>query len=46
MDAEELYYKLRAFAEQEGFVNDHADELLSDAARSIADDPRNNGEDG
>jgi hypothetical protein len=45
MDAEELYYKLRAFAEEHGFVGDHADSLLGDAAQSIADDPRNNEED-
>ena len=41
MDAEELYYKLRADAEQYGFVGDHADELLAEVARSMAEDPQN-----
>lgn len=41
MDAEELYYKLREEAEKYGFVGDHADELLADAARSIIEDPQN-----
>jgi hypothetical protein len=37
MDAELLYHALRELAESHGFVTDHADELLADAARSIAE---------
>ena len=41
IDAEELYYKLRDFAEGFGFVGTHADEKLSEAAESMAGDPEN-----
>lgn len=41
MDAEEIYHRLRAEAEQYGFVDDAADEHLADAARVMAEDPRN-----
>lgn len=41
MDAETLYHQLRAVAEEAGFVSDEADEHLGDAARFIAEDPRN-----
>jgi hypothetical protein len=37
MDSEELYSKLRQFAETLGFVNDYADEKLAEAAQAIAE---------
>ena len=37
MDAELLYHALRELAETYGFVTDHADELLAEAARSIVE---------
>ncbi len=40
MDAENLYLKLReTAADAGGFINDYSDELLANAARSIAEDP-------
>ena len=41
MDTEAIYQALRETAELYGFVGDHADDLLLQAAQSIADDPRN-----
>lgn len=35
MDAESIYYALRQYAEEFGFVSDHADELLGAAAEAI-----------
>ena len=41
MDAETIYDALRETAEKFGWVGEHADDLLGDAARAIADDPQN-----
>ena len=37
MDAELIYHALRECAELHGFVTDHADELLAEAARSVVE---------
>ena len=37
MDAELIYNALRELAESHGFVTDQADDLLAEAARSMAD---------
>lgn len=44
-DAETIYNALRATAEEHGYVGDHADDLLSQAAESMAADPLNEDDD-
>lgn len=43
-DAEAIYEAMKDAAEQFGWVGEHADDLLDQAAQAIADDPQNEGE--